>query len=217
MERHIVDVPRLFMLGRRFNWRVDWRGQAPLEATDGSEQVVFNRFPMFVGSPEMTMPTEMIGAWRALVLQAQGRVGAYRMRMVDPVSTLEPAGDWRRDWRAYQAGFYVEPRPQVECPAGAAAGATSIIVDETTAPRPIRVGAFLSYDDWPFAVVSRSGSGANVTLGVQMLRKAIPAGGQIDLFARGVFIVRSDEMGFPEYELNGGATTKFDLREWITR
>ncbi|REF69652.1 hypothetical protein [Paracoccus versutus] len=217
MNRDIIDVPRLFMEGRQFNWRIDWRGQPPSEGTNGSEQVVYNRLPRFVGKPTITLPSPMIGAWRAMVVRARGRVGAYRMRMIDPVSAPETQGDWFQNWQAYQAGLYQEPRPRVACPSGAAAGATSIVVDETLAAEPIRVGAWLSYNDWPFAVVGRTGSGAETTLQVDMLRKAIPPAGMIDLFARGIFLAKSDEMGFPEYRFGEGGTATFDLVEWVNR
>ncbi|WP_233557131.1 hypothetical protein [Gemmobacter lutimaris] len=218
MLRNIIDVPSLFMPWVQVDWRPDWRGQSTMQANDGSEQVVYNRLPRFIGAPQIALPREMAGHWRALILQGQGRVNAYRLRMIDPMTCRRRRADWREDWRAYQAGLYVEVSPQVECPAGAAAGATSIIVDETTAPRPISVGTYLSYDDWPFAVVSRSGSGASVTLGVTMLRKAIPAEAQIDLVARGLFVSTSDANGLPSFE-RGRPVVGMDLEfvEWITR
>lgn len=218
MIRNIIDVPLLFMRALDVNWRPDWRGQPPWQGVDGSEQVVLNRFPRWIGSPSLLLPPEMVGAWRAIVLQAEGRVNAYRIRMVDPL--LQPdirGGDWWSNWQAYQAGLYSEPRPQILCPDGAAVGATSIVIDERGAPEPVRVGAYLSHADWPFAVTGRSGSGAEVTLTVKLLRKAIPEGAAIDLLARGVFLGTSDAMGFPAYDLVGVAQPQLDLIEWINR
>ncbi|WP_104492057.1 hypothetical protein [Paracoccus denitrificans] len=218
MNRDIIDVPLIFNRALNVDWRPDWRGQPPAEGTDGSEQVVYNRMPRFVGAPSLVFPPAMIGAWRALILRGEGRVNAYRMRMVDPaVFDLGGADDWSRQWRAYQGGMWVEPRPQITCPAGAAAGATSIVVDERAAPRPIPVGSYLSHNDWPFAVVGRSGSGTATTLQVKMLRRAIPPGAAIDLLARGLFIGGSDAMGLPEYGLDRVARPQLDLMEWINR
>ena len=214
MNREIIDVPMIFNRALNVDWRPDWRGQPPAEGTDGSEQVVYNRLPRFVGSPSLNFPPEMIGAWRALILRGQGRVNAYRMRMIDP-AVFDLGGSL--DWRDYQAGLWQEARPQIICPAGAAAGAGSIVVDERAAPRPIPVGCYLSHDDWPFAVVGRSGGGAATTLEILMLRKAIPSGASIDLLARGLFLGTSDAMGFPAYDLDRVARPQLDLVEWITR
>lgn len=215
MNREIIDVPLLLSRAMTMDWRPDWRGQPSAVGLDGSEQVVYNRFPRFIGSPQIAVRPEALGHWRALILRGEGRVNAYRFRM--PTFKTRGAVSWRDDWRAYEAGLYVEPRPQILCPAGATAGATSIVVDETSAPRPIPVGCYLSHDDWPFAVVGRSGSGAATTLEVKMLRRAIPPGGQIDLVARGLFLATSDAMGFPEYGVERVARPQLELQEWITR
>lgn len=218
MIRDVIDVPAIFMRAMAVDWRPDWRGQSAAVGTDGSEQVVFNRFPRFVGKPSLRLPREMLGEWRAIALKGMGRVNAYRMRMIDPMTVRMRGGDWRSDWLAYQAGLYQERRPQVVCALGASAGASSVVVDETSAPEPIRVGAYLSHGDWPFAVVSRSGPTNAVSLGVVMLRKAIPPGAAIDLVARGVFVAVADDVGFATYE-HGAPTTgiDLDLQEWITR
>lgn len=218
MNRAIIDVPPIFNRFLNVDWRPDWRGQPPAEGTDGSEQVVYNRMPRFVGSPTLVFPPEMIGAWRALIMRGEGRVNAYRIRMTDPaVFDLLQADRWNRDWRAWQAGLWQETRLQITCPNGAAAGAASIVVDERPAPRPIPIGCFLSHSDWPFAVTGRSGSGATTTLQVKLLRKPIPAGASIDLLARGLFLGTSDAMGLPSYDLDRVARPQLDLMEWITR
>lgn len=218
MIRQAIDVPLIFARVLNVDWRPDWRGSPAAQGTDGSEQVVLNRLPRYVGSPSLVLPPDMIGHWRAIILQGEGRVNAYRMRMIDPaVFPVANGGGWRSDWRAYQAGLYQEPRPQVTVVTAASAGASSITVDETDAPRPIPVGAHLSHNDWPFAVTGRSGSGAAVVLQLKMLRRAIPAGAKIDLIARGLFLATSDAMGFPDYGLDRVARPQLELVEWITR
>lgn len=218
MNRNIIDVPLIFARQLNVNWRPDWRGSPSAQGLDGSEQFVINRFPRWVGSPEVVMVPDMIGAWRSFVLQAEGRVNAYRIRMIDPaVMALDMSDGWRKDWTAYRSGLYREPRPQVSCVASVVAGAATITIDERRAPRPIAVGAILSHNDWPFAVTGRTGAGAAVTLSVKMLRKPIPAGAQIDMIARGIFLAGSDAMGFPDYGLDRVARPQLDLQEWITR
>lgn len=217
MIRSIIDVPLPLVRLSSIDWRVDWRGQPAATGTDASEQVVLNRFPRFVGAPPMVLPPDMIGEWRALVARAQGRVNAWRIPMLDPVVMPVRCSDWQTDWSAWRAGLYVEPRPVVSCASGAAAGATSITVDERLADRPIQVGQFLSHDDWPFVVTGRSGRGATAVLQVQMLRKPIPSGADIDLIARGIFVGTTDAMGWPVYGLDRVARPSLDLQEWITR
>lgn len=222
MIRQIVDVPLPFARLVGVDWRPDWRGQPPAQGTDGSEQVVFNAFPRWRGAPEMVLRPEMIGQWRALVARARGRVNAYRMRMIDPVVSgirpprLHDAGV-NQGFRAWEAGMYIEPRPQVTLVSAVPAGASAIVVDERPAPHPVRVGQILSHDDWPFLVEGRSGAGSAVTLQVAMLRKPIPAGASIDLIARGIFLATSDAMGFPAYGRDRVARPQLDLVEWITR
>lgn len=219
MTPEIIDVPRVFMRAMEVNWRPDWRGQSAGESTSSFEQIHYNQFPRFVGSPTLSIPREMRGDWRALILKGQGRVNRYRVRMVDPVSYTLAKGEnsWRDDWRAYQSGLYVEPRPMVKCVSGVAAGDTRIVVDERGAREPVRIGSYMSFADWPFAVTGRSGAGAAVTLDVVLMRTAIPPGSGIDLFARGVFTATADDMGFSAYQPGRGHQVQMGLQEWITR
>ncbi|MBT9387017.1 hypothetical protein KM176_24465 [Pseudooceanicola sp. CBS1P-1] len=217
MSRAIIDLPRFLLRASLVDWDIDWRGQSAGGDTAGGEQVVYNAFPRWVGSPRIILPGPMIGVWRAIRAQAEGRVNAYRVPMVDPVSLRPQARDWRADLQAWQRGIYRPHRPVVTCTTAVAAGATTITVNEALAGQPVRVGAFLSYDDWPFVVTGRAGAGAAVTLSVKMLRTAIPAGAAIDLAASGVFLGTSDTMGNPAYDTSGVASVDLDFREWIGR
>lgn len=215
MNRDIIDVPLPFATVLNVNWKPDWRGQSAGGDNGGGDQIVYNAFPRWTGSPSIVLRPEMIGPWRAIISRGRGRVNAYRIRMIDPVVNPQPGSS--ADWQALQSGLYVEPRPQVPTTAAVLPGAASIAVDERTAKRPIPVGAILSYDDRPFLVEGRTGSGADTVLHVAMQRAAIPAGGQIDLIARGIFIASSDAMGWPEYDLSHVSRPQLDLIEWITR
>lgn len=217
MNTQIIDLPRIFMRAMQYDWDIDWSGQSAGPGLDASDQLVLNRFPRFVGNPTLVLPRPMIGHFRAIRAQAHGRANAWRLRMVDPVSNQLGGANWRDQWAAYLAGDYIEARPQIVTTASAAAGDTEIGVDETSALRPVPVGAYLSYDDWPFIVTGRSGSGSAVTLQVEMLRTAIPSGGSIDLSARGLFKTTDGMAGNPIYGAPRSASAELSFVEWITR
>uniref|UniRef100_A4WTE1 Uncharacterized protein n=1 Tax=Cereibacter sphaeroides (strain ATCC 17025 / ATH 2.4.3) TaxID=349102 RepID=A4WTE1_CERS5 len=218
MNRTIIDVPRIFMRQSVHDWRVDWRGQSAGDGVDGNgEQIVYNRLPRFVSASVIEIPRDLRGHWRALMMRGEGRRHAYRMRMVDPVSYGMPgSGRLRDDVAAYLAGHHVEARPRVPCVGAVSAGATSMVVDETGLASPIRVGAYMSHNDWPFVVVGRSGSGSAVTLTVKMVRRAIPDGALIDVLARGIFLASDDAMGLPAFS-RGSFEVPLSLIEWIGR
>lgn len=215
--RQIIDVPRVFMQVSKVDWDIDWGGQSAGGDLGGGDQVVVNAFPRFVGAPSFRFSRAALGHWRALRGTVQGRVNSWRLRLIDPVSYEVASPSLNADWAAFLAGTYVEPRPRVAAVGATLAGATAIVVDETAVADPVRVGAYLSYLDWPFLVTGRSGSGAAVTLQVQMLRVAIPDGALIDLYARGVFLSSDAMAGNPAYGRN--MRTSFDMAfsEWITR
>lgn len=213
----IIDIPLIFCRVTEVDWSPDWRGQGAITGLDGNDQFAINRFPRWVGTMPMVLPPQMIGEWRAIMSRGRGVANLYRVRMIDPV-TFETgrSGGWLADWSDYQAGYYVEPRPQVAC-AGAAPGATTITVDERTLESPIKVGSIMSYDDRPFLVEGRSGSGASTVLTVAMQRATIPAGGQIDCIARGIFRAADAASGRPSYDVSRVSTPTLSLTEWINR
>lgn len=219
MTRSIIDLPLIYWRSTSTAWQIDWRGQSAGGDAGGGEQIVAGGFPRFVGRAELVLPPDMIGHWRALMMDMQGRANALRVRMVDPA--LQPqvqGGGWQQDWDAFLAGQYVEPRPQVSATVSAPAGGTTVVIDESGLTQPIRVGQFLSHADWPFVVTGRSGTGGIATLQVRMLRVAIPVGGQIDVIARGQFVIQDETGGQPTYALaDQTARPEFDLQEWITR
>lgn len=219
MSRSIIDVPLVWWRSTVADWQVDWRTQSAGQDAGGGEQIVTAGFPRLRSRMALAVPPEAVGHWRSLAMLGEGRKNAFRVRMVDPL-TQPPrgGGPWREEWRAVLSGQYVEPRPQAPAVGAVSAGATSLVVDERGLVQPVRVGTWLSYLDWPFVVVSRSGVGASVTLGVRLLRVAIPNGGQIDVIARGIFVMAEDGGGQPAYSAaDPVARPEFDLLEWITR
>lgn len=218
MNRQIIDMPEVLMRATSYTWDIDWRGQSAGGDTGGGAQIVINRFPRWIGQPTFVLRRAAIPAWRALRARVRGRQNAWRVPMPDPVTMpWRRDAEWASDWAAWQAGRLVEDRPQIPAAATAAAGSATLTVDETAAPAPVAIGAVLSYGDWPFIVTGRSGAGAAAVLEVEMLRTAIPAGGLIDLVARGVFLAAEDGIGNPAYDHRPTARAEMSFIEWITR
>jgi hypothetical protein len=215
--RQIIDMPRPLLRMTQVTWDIDWGGQGGNANLRGGDQVVVSRFPRFTASLQLTFERDGIGQWRAFRSRLRGQENAARIRMIDPPTMQSVGSGVDVDWAAFLSGGYVEPRPQVSSLAAVAAGATSIQIDETTARAPIPPGAHLSYGDWPFQVLDRSGSGAAVTLEVTMLRTAIPLNGQIDLIPRGLFIMADPSQGAASYGRRLRTAPEVNFMEWITR
>lgn len=216
----IIDIDLPLMRQVTFNWRIDWRGRPPSQGLNGIEQVVYNAAPRIVGEPVVYLEGSALLYFRALIARGRGRVNVYRVPLLDPLGHQpKPRGGsvWSHEFAAWRAGHYVEVRPQVACAAGAAAGAASIVVNETGLAVPVQVGQWMSYDDWPFMVATRSGAGAAVTLGVERLAVAIPPGGLVDVHARGLFRATDDAMGWPSYGAGGFAEQPLSFVEWMLR
>jgi len=220
MQRGIITIPRFLMRVTSCAWQIDWRGQSAGAANDGSEQIVYNRVPRWVGSANLSLQADLARVWRSLIARGRGRVNCYSVPMIDPIArqSVSPAPDWRSALTLYLNGAYVEARPVIHCAVAAAAGASSITVDERGIGSPVRIGAILSVDSWPFVVVGRSGHGASAVLEIEMpLRRPVAVGAVIDLAARGLFVAAGDEMGWPSFEGSVFSAPSLSLSEWITR
>ena len=107
-------------------------------------------------------------------------------------------------------------RPFATMAAPAAAGAVEILIDEVSAE--VAVGGYISHDDWPYIVVERAEVSGGVRLTLEMpLRRAIPDGAELDLYAHGLFRATSDDMGAVDTALGAGATVTVDVVEWLAR
>lgn len=216
--RSIIDVPRPLMQVTQVDWDIDWGGQSAGGDMGGGDQHVVSAFPRFMGRPAFRLQGEALAQWRALRSRVQGRVNALRLRMIDPLSCQENAVGSEADFFAWRNGLYIEARPRVPAVGPISAGAAQIVIDETGLTfGPVRVGAYMSYGDWPFIVQGRSGSGASVTLDVAMLRTAIPDGGLIDVYARGIFLFDDPLAGAAAYGRVPRSTFELSVSEWITR
>lgn len=215
--RSIIDMPLPLQRLTAVQWDIDWGGQSAGADAGGGDQLVISAFPRFVAELGLRFERDALGHWRALRARLQGRQNALRVRMIDPVTMagLHPA--IHTDLTAWLSGMYDEPRPQVPCRIAALAGAVTLAIDETFAAAPVPVGAHLSYQDWPFLVLGRSGAGASTVLEVSMLRRAIPVNGQIDLIPRGVFTMSDPTQAAVGYGRQQRMTASLTLTEWITR
>lgn len=215
MQRTIVDLPYPRLTG--VDWDIDWREQSAGTAISGTRKIVLGQLPRWVGSLEQILRPQDIGPYRAARIHARGLTGVFRVAMVDPVAAQVSGGSVPfSDGASFSDGALFFDESVVSCVAAAEAGAETLVVDETAAPHPIRIGQIMSYADWPFMVVARSGTGAEVTLTVQMpLRIAIPAGAAIHFQGRGLFEMVEPRSGNPAYGLNRVAQPVLNLQEWL--
>lgn len=216
MDRPIVDVPSYLFRPTSIDIDIDWGGQSIGEGVDSSEQIVFNRLPRFTFRSDLVLDGDLIAEWRALRSRARGRAGAYRLQLFDPI-TQAVEYDVSVDYQRALRGDFSEWFPKVVCVGDVQAGSSQITIDEVNAPFPVRVGAWLSFNDWPFQVEDRIGHGANVTLSISRLHVGIPHGAQIDLIARGLFVSVDPKNGSAGYGFSQIARPQINMYEWITR
>ncbi|MBB3995311.1 hypothetical protein GGR95_002966 [Sulfitobacter undariae] len=224
MSRLIVTIPRSLMRVTKVNWWIDWRGQSGGSGNDGTEQVVYNKFPRWIGSPEMRLRGEAILQWRAHMMSARGRVGVFRVPMVDALSYAPDLyggssnGIPFNTGQRFATGQGFADTPVVLNLTAAVAGATTLEISDADAPLEIRQGVYISHNDWPYVVTSVTKDGPAKIITIETpLREAIPALGLIDLDAKGLFVAETDTMGNPEYGKDLKATPTATFVEWINR
>jgi hypothetical protein len=220
MQRPIVTIPAGFLHLVDANWDIDWRGQPPGNDTGGGTSVVYNRFPRWVGSPSIVLQGDAIAQWRAIRAQAQGRVGIYRLSMVDPVgstSVAAPGGTSFEGGASFASGVGFASEPACFAVADVSAGAVQIRVD-TAEFAPV-VGQIMSHKLWPFVVTwVLEVSAGTYDLGIQMpLRAAITAGDIIKLEGEGLFEAVEDGMGAAGYDVDLVARPRLNFREVLNR
>lgn len=228
MSRPLVTVPMDLLTATEIDWDIDWRGQPGAESTADTSQVVYNRFPRWVGALSLVQPPAIIGRWRALRWSAQGRAGIYRLPMIDPAifdreAVLGAESATRGNpfstgsYFSTASGFYAGPF--VEAASAAAAGAEELRLTITDLALVPVVGQIISADDLPMGVtyvVPQSGS--TYLVGVQMpLRAAIAAGDIISLVGIGRFEVLTDMAGRAGYGLDRVSRPSIEFREVLTR
>ncbi|AKO96833.1 hypothetical protein MALG_01657 [Marinovum algicola DG 898] len=229
MQREIVDVPRGLLRLLEVDWDIDWRAQGLRDSADGVSTAVINRFPRWSGSPRVVLSGERLRAWRAIRAEAQGLVGLYRVPMVDPVgyrpqAAAEAAGIAATgvpfstgEVFSHGQGFAFDPVALAT--AGFAAGAREITLDTATAGGFPKVGQILSHDDRPFMVTAiLATSGTECTIRIQLpLRADLPAGGRVQMQARGIFQAAEQQMGNPSYGRDQVSRVRLSFQEVLNR
>ncbi|MGY9046059.1 hypothetical protein P775_14270 [Puniceibacterium antarcticum] len=224
MNRKIINIPPDLIRFTSVDWDIDWRGQS-IGGNDGVDQVVFNRFPRWIGSPDMVLPGPQAARWRGIRAAAQGRSHVLRVPMIDPVA-YDRLANVPRDVRERGLPFSTGERlstgygftydAAVNAVGDAPKGAELLQVRQGTHLRPV-VGQIMSAADLPFIVTSVRDLGAgDLELGVQMpLRAAIKAGDRVSLCGWGLFELAGDMSARPEYGLSRVARPKLELVEWL--
>lgn len=212
----IITISRPMMLAIDCNWDIDWRGQSAGGNNAGGAQIVYNRFPRWIGSPTLRLGDDQVNQWRAVRAAAQGRANVFRVPMIDHGDVEYFEGIPFDNGETFSTGQGMAYAPFVSTVAAAAAGASDILVSE--GDETVRVGQFISHDDWPALVTWRTEEGANVRLGIQMpLRRAIPAAAEIQLRAHGLFRATDDTMGNPAIGLVRFSEPQLSFEEWLNR
>ncbi len=211
----IIDIPEQMMRLTMIDWDIDWRSMSSGSDVAGGEQIGFGRFPRFTGKLDMLLMNREITYWRGLRAKLRGRANLARVIMFDPISREDfvPVNNFNPDTLVTMP----VTRPMLKLLTAVLPGDTTLLVDERLTRQPVAIGAFLSYNDWPMIVTGRTGSGASVTLTVEMLRVAIPANADIDLKARGIFRFDSDMTGATSYGTANMSSPSVQLTEWVTR
>ena len=219
MQRPIVTLPAGFLKFLQVDWDIDWRGQGLGENTGGGSSTVFNKFPRWIGAPAIFLEGAELAQWRGIRAMAQGRLGIYRLPLVDPIGFCGASGAEQpfADGTSFASGegFAAEPL----CFAAKAAGRGAVQIRVTGLDAAPRIGQIMSQGLWPFIVTWVMEVSAGVyDLGVQMpLREALAAGDPIRLEAMGLFEAVEGGMGRVAYDVSRAAQVKLNFREVLSR
>lgn len=224
MTRPIVTIPPDLIRFSAVSWDIDWRGQS-VPGQDGATQIVYNRFPRWIGAAEMVLPAPQLARWRGVRAAAQGRRAVFRVPLVDPISYDREArvpADLRErglpfsNGERLSTGYGLAYEETIPAAAVAAKGAELVRVTVGAYPAPV-VGQIMSCADLPFVVTSvRALPGGDHELGVQMpLRAVIAEGDRIALRGWGLFELAGDTTAGVEYGLSRLGRPKLDLVEWL--
>jgi hypothetical protein len=214
MERPQITVLPQILRYTSVDWDIDWREQVAGTTVTGRRNIAIGRLPRWIGTPSLEFFRADIGLWRAARLSARGLTGVFRMVMRDAAVYAPPCGEASTfdDGSTFSDGTGFAAEYTVRCDAGAALGATEIVVNMSTANGTIQIGQIMSHNDWPFSVIEIDGN----TLRVEPpLRAAIPAGDTIRLEGRGWFEMVDARTGNPSYNSQMLAQPTFALQEWL--
>jgi hypothetical protein len=223
MARQIITVPISLMRTIRVDWDIDWRNRSAGAVNSGLNQIVSAGIPRFIGSPTLRLHGDAIGQWRALRDAAQGQRHVYRVPMMDPTAydygrRLPRTVSWREGpVFAEGPGFALEPI--YRSPSGAEVGGTEIVIRDAGAPLTLKAGQILSFDDWPFRIISKisNGDGDWSCQVAPAIRRKIPANAIIQAIGTGLFQSSDAAAGRVAIGMTPVAEPSLQLLEWINR
>lgn len=224
MQRSIIDLPARYQRDLVFNWDIDWRGSPPSDNTAGTQQIVYNNFPRWVGQPSYFIKPEEVGPLRALRALVQGRKNIWRIKLGDlavfnPTTEGFPAGIYWDDDTSWDNDILWKYEPFFVLSVAASAGATKIIVDISGEGVVPKIGQIISCNDYPYIVtyVTVDPENSNlVTLGIQTpLRESLPVNSEFKYIATGLFIAVTDTTGNPSYDGVGFSKPSFQFVEYL--
>jgi hypothetical protein len=222
MQRELVTIPQNLLRVMNVNWDIDWRGQSAGDTTAGNSATVYNAFPCWVGAPKVGLVRDEITQWRAIRAKAQGRIGIYRVSMVDPLgfsmTGRNLSGKTFAGGQNFSTGAGFANIPVCSAVNAAARGATEIRVSMADEPDPVS-GQIMSHQDWPFVITSAMPVGGGLfDLGFEMpLRAAIAAGDLINLRGVGRFEVADAGAGNPAYDRRKVSEIQLSFRVVLNR
>ncbi|MGI3169981.1 hypothetical protein ACRARG_12550 [Pseudooceanicola sp. C21-150M6] len=226
MERPIITVPRDLLRQTEFNWQIDWRGQESGVSIGGNPLGVVNAFPRWIGEPQMTLHNDLVRRWRAIIGQAQGRLGVFRLPLIDPIGfdwqaaagALSPNGAQIGNGEYLTTGNGIAYVPMALAVGAVAAGATEFRIDVSPCGIAPVDGQIMSAEDWPFQVTwTQPVSGTLYDIGVVRLATAIEDGGVINMQGHGRFEMRDESQGMASYGPDRHSTPSLAVQEVLRR
>lgn len=226
MERPVITVPRDLLRQTDMNWRIDWRGQESGTTIGGNPIGVVNAFPRWIGEANLSLHRDAVRRWRAVVGQAQGRLGVFRLPINDPVGfnwkgaagALAANGAQLDNDQYLTTGNGIAYVPMALAVGSVSAGATEFRVDVSPCGIAPVDGQIMSADDWPFMVSwVQPVSGTLYDIGVQRLATSIEDGGVINMQGHGRFEMRDEGQGNAAYGPDRHSTPTLAVQEVLRR
>lgn len=227
MQRPVVTIPLSLMRQTEVDWDIDWGGQSAVQNIEGNSSIVVIGFPRWSTPLSLELNRSLIGTWKAHRWNAQGRVGLYRIHMVDPAVvapevlaaalSAEQAASFSNG-AEFSDGSAFHPGPYARVEEAAAKGASSILISVDQEAFVPNLGQICSCEDWPFGVTRITSEGDAFRLEFEMpLRESVPVGGAVSLIGTGLFEAVDDAAGRAPYGKNLIARPQMRLREVLNR
>lgn len=226
MKREIIKIPDTLFKELEMTWDIDWHGQGLGESNAGIHQTIYNALPRWVGKPKVFLSGASIAQWRAIRAQAQGRLGVFKIAIVDPVGfgpaetgVAFPKGIPFSSGSFFSNGYGFNYTPQAVAANAANAGDTRMRLDMSLVGIAPKIGQIMSHNNWPFIVVSVSEVSTDIyDIWLQMpLRSAVEVNDPVLMRGVGLFEATEDHMGHAQYGASYVTTVSLSFREVLNR